>query len=551
MPHVTPRVATPKRGSALSRLDSRSEPARTVTSERTRRTAHIGASAAFAFVCTMGIVNLFGDTTYEGGAAINGQFLGSLGATAAAISIVAGAGEFLGYALRSVAGWTADKTGRSLLGDWRTLSFAALITIGAGVVAGLAPLAQIRRSVLTGDLKSGARDGGQRRDALRTGLLLLQSALSVVLLVGAGLFVQSLRNVRNVRIGFDADSVLEVGLNMRDVRLDSAAKVALRRRLLDAVASVPGATHATLQESTPFRGMSSYPIFVGGVDSTDALGEFDFNTISADYFATMGTRILRGRGITGGDVDGAPRVAVVGQSMANVLWPGQDPIGKCMRVGLTDTVPCTYVVGVAEDIHSQSIEPESKLYFYYMSAAQWRPDLGGLFVRGRNAKQLIEPLRQRLQQEMPGTSYVTVARLGDYVNAKMRGWIVGATVFTAFGALALVLAAIGLYSMVAYSVTQRRHELGVRLALGAGQSRVVRLVVLEGVRVAAAGVAIGSVIALLAARWIGPLLFDQGPKDPRVFAAAVTTMLVVAAAACLFPAIRASRLDPKSALQAE
>jgi hypothetical protein len=344
---------------------------------------------------------------------------------------------------------------------------------------------------------------------------------------------------------------LQVSLNMRDVRLDSAATVALRRRLLDAAASMPGVTHASLQESTPFSGMSSYPVFVDGIDSTESLGEFDFNTVSADYFATMGTRILRGRGITSADVEGAPRAAVVGASMANVLWPGQDPIGKCMRVGLEDTVPCTYVVGVAEDIHSQSIEPESKLYFYYMSAAQWNPQLGGLFVRGRNTKALIEPLRQRLQREMPGTSYVTVARLGDYVDAKMRGWMVGATVFTAFGALALVLAAVGLYSMVAYSVTQRRHELGVRLALGAAQSRVIRLVVMEGVRVAAVGIVIGSAIALLAARWIGPLLFDQGPKDPRVFAVVITTMLVVAAAACFVPAVRAARLDPKSALQAE
>jgi putative ABC transport system permease protein len=439
----------------------------------------------------------------------------------------------------------------SLLGDWRTLGFTALTTIVAGVVTGLAPFAQIRHVDLTGDLKSGARNGGRRPNALRTSLLLLQSALSVVLLVGAGLFVQSLRNVRNVHIGFDADSVLQVNLNMRDVRLDSVAKVALRRRLLDAVASVPGATHATLQESTPFYGATSYPVFVAGIDSTAVLGEFDFNAVSADYFATMGTRILRGRGINGTDVDGTPRTAVVGQSMANVLWPGQDPIGKCMRVGFTDTVPCTYVVGVAEDIHSQSIEPESRLYYYYLSQAQWKPHQGGLFVRGRNAKLLLEPLRRRLQQEMPGTSYVNVVRLGDFVDATMRSWIVGANVFTAFGALALILAAVGLYSVIAYNVTQHRHELGVRLALGAGQSRVLRLVIIEGVRVAAAGIAIGSVIALVAVRWIGPLLFDQRPTDPCVFGTVITTMLVVAAAASLIPAVRASRLDPTRALQSE
>jgi putative ABC transport system permease protein len=439
----------------------------------------------------------------------------------------------------------------SVLGDWRTLGFSALVTILAGVVAGLAPLAQIRRGDLTSDLKSGARDGGHPRNALRISLLLLQSALSVVLLVGAGLFVQSLRNVRSVHIGFDADSVLLVRLNMRDVRLDSAAKAALRLRLLGAVAEVPGATHATLQESTPFNGMSSYPVFVAGIDSTDLLGEFDFNAVSADYFATMGTRILRGRGITGADIDGAPRAAVIGQSMANVLWPGQDPIGKCMRVGLKDTVPCTYVVGVAEDIHSRSIEPEPKLYYYYMSAAQWQPQGGGLFVRGRGAKRLIEPLRKRLQQEMPGTSYVTVRRLGDFVDAELRSWVVGATVFTVFGALALILAAVGLYSVIAYNVTQRKHELGVRLALGAGQSRVVRLVVMQGVRVAAAGIAIGSIIALVAARWIAPLLFDQGPRDPRILAVVIVTMLAVAAAASMIPAARAARLDPKNALQSD
>jgi predicted permease len=439
----------------------------------------------------------------------------------------------------------------SLLGDWRTLTFAALITIVSGVAAGVAPLAQTRRGDLTDDLKSGTRGGGADRSPLRTSLLLIQSALSVVLLVGAGLFVQSLRNVRHVHIGFDADSVLVVNLRMRDVKLDSAAKVALRLRLLAAVGSVPGATHATLQEAIPFAGMSSYPVFVAGIDSTDALGEFDFNTVSADYFATMGTHILRGRAITSGDIEGAPHVAVVGQSMANVLWPGQDAIGKCMRVGLVDTVPCTHVVGIAEDIHSQSIEPEHRLYYYYMSAAQWQPQLGGLFVRGRNVTQLIEPLRKRLQQEMPGTSYVTVERLGDHVDAAIRSWRVGATVFTSFGALALVLAAVGLYSVIAYNVTQRRHELGVRLALGAGQSRVVRLVVLEGVRVAAGGVAIGTVAAVVAARWIGPLLFDQGPRDPRVFGVVIATMLVVAAGASIIPAARAARLDPRGALEAE
>jgi ABC-type antimicrobial peptide transport system permease subunit len=218
---------------------------------------------------------------------------------------------------------------------------------------------------------------------------------------------------------------------------------------------------------------------------------------------------------------------------------------------LIDTVPCRYVVGVAEDIHSQSIEPESKLYFYYMPAAQWQPQVGGLFVRSSNAKQLAEPLRKRLQQEMPGASYVTVGRLGDFVDAQMRPWVIGATLFTAFGALALILAAVGLYSVIAYNVTQRTHEMGVRVALGAQPRDVIRLIVNEGLRIVLPGVALGAVLALVAGRWIAPLLFQVSPKDPPVLVGVVTILVAVATVASWLPARRAARVDPNEALRAD
>jgi hypothetical protein len=298
--------------------------------------------------------------------------------------------------------------------------------------------------------------------------------------------------------------------------------------------------------------MSSYPIRVDGIDSVRALGEFDFNSVSAEYFAAMGTRILRGRGFETTDRGGTRPVIVVGQSMANVLWPGRDPIGQCVRVGLDSLPPCRYVVGVAEDIHSESIEPESKLFFYYMAALQWKPHEGGLFVRVRGkSSTMAEPVRRALQREMPGTSFVTVNPMANIVGAKMRSWVVGATLFTAFGVLALVLAAVGLYSVIAYNVTQRKHELGVRLALGAGQLGVVRLVVMESVRFALAGVVIGSVVAMLAGRWIGPLLFNQSPRDVAVFATVTVVLVAVAIVASWVPALRAAGLDPKIALQAD
>jgi predicted permease len=395
------------------------------------------------------------------------------------------------------------------------------------------------------------RDGTHHRTPLRTGLPLLTQSALWPLLVGAGLFVQSVRNVRDVRLGFDADSVLVVSPNMRDVRPTAAAMAALRFRLLDAVTRVPGVTHATLQEAVPFGGTSSYSIFVAGIDSVSKLGEFDVNTVSADYFATMGTRILRGRAIEASDTEGAQPVVVIGASMGAVLWPGQDPIGRCFRV-YADSMPCRRVVGVAEDIHSQSIETESRLFYYYLPAAQWRADEGGLFVRVQgDASRLIEPVRKHLQREMPATSYVTVSRLAEFTDGKMRSWIVGAKVFTALGLLALVLAAVGLYSVIAYNVTQRRHELGVRLALGAERARIVRMVVTESLRTALTGVLIGSLFALAGGRWVAPLLFHQSPRDPMVFAAVTIALLGVAIAASWIPALRAGSMDPKAALQSD
>jgi hypothetical protein len=272
----------------------------------------------------------------------------------------------------------------------------------------------------------------------------------------------------------------------------------------------------------------------------------------------MGTRILRGRGIEDRDVAGAQRVMVVGASMAAVLWPGQDPLGKCVRMQdrrpfrPPETLPCTYVVGVAEDIHTQSLGPETRYFYYYVPAAQVRPEEGGLFVRASgDTRQFIEPLRRQLQEEMPGASYVTVTRLAENLEGETRSWVMGATVFTAFGLLALVLAGLGLYSVIAYTVAQRRQELAVRVALGAAARDLVRLVVADGLRLGVTGAALGAAIALVAARGIAPLLFHQSARDPIVFGTVTGALLLVAIVASAIPAIRGARVDPNAALKAE
>jgi predicted permease len=380
-------------------------------------------------------------------------------------------------------------------------------------------------------------------------LLLAQGALSVVLLVGAGLFVRSLRNVRQVRLGYDVDPVLVVGVNLRGATLDSARQAALNQRLLEAATNIPGVAHASLMKTVPFQGISSWPLFVEGTDSVDRLGEFDLNGVSPDYFATMGTRILRGRGIEATDNARAWPVMVVGASMAAVLWPGKDPMGRCVRIG-ADTSPCTYVVGVAEDIHTHSLSDESGYYLYYLPIAQMSPNYVGLFVRTRGGSEFLEPIRRRLQREMPGAAYVTVAPFSDVLGSETRQWSVGAAAFTLFGTLALILAALGLYSVIAYGVTQRTHELGVRMALGARATDVVRLVVGEGLLFGSAGLGIGAGISLAAAHWIAPLLFKESPRDPIVFGAVSGALIVITIAASWIPARRAASVDPKTALQA-
>jgi predicted permease len=438
----------------------------------------------------------------------------------------------------------------SVMGDARTLMIAGLGVLIAGILTGLAPALQAGRVELTNDLKSGAREGTYHRSGLRVGLLVLQGSLSVVLLVGAGLFVRSLRNVKAVRLGYDVDPVLIVNLNMRGVKLDSAREVALRQQLLETAQNIPGVERAALNVTIPFWSTWSMDLRVAGIDSVNKLGEFDLNAVSPDYFATLGTRIIRGRGIQSGDVANAPGAMVVSDAMARVLWPGKDAIGQCIRIN-ADTVPCTYVVGIAENIKSGTLTDEPS-YFYYLSAAQFNPNRTGLFVRTHGeASRQADAIRRQLQKLMPTPAYITVTPFTEVIGQQTRSWKLGATMFVVFGCLALTLAAVGLYSVIAYNVVQRTHEMGVRIALGAQIKDVVKIIVGQGLRHGVAGILIGGLIAVTAARWVKPLLFDESPRDPVVYAIVTLVLLAVAITASWIPARRAARVDPNVALRSE
>jgi putative ABC transport system permease protein len=479
---------------------------------------------------------------------VEGLLLALLGGAAGIL-----AAQWGGGALRML--YLRPEEASAVIVDPRTMLFVAGATLLVAIVTGLAPAAHVFREDLAGALKTGAREGSYRKSGLRTSLLVLQGTLSVVLLVGAGLFVRSLQNVQQRRLGYDIKQVLYAEATLRGVSLTPAEQNALSERMLDAARSLPGVRTATLTISVPFWSTEGrgFP-FVPGVDSIRKLGRFLLQGGSPDYFETLGSRIVRGRAFTAQDNGNAAPVVVISESMANAVWPGQDPIGKQFRVGV-DTMPFLTVIGVVETMRARLFQGANE-FWYIVPIAQYQRLFGTaypqVFVRvGGSTDDFVEPLRRRLQQEMPGASYVSTKPLEALVRPQERSWRFGATMFVAFGALALVLAAIGLYSVIAYAVAQRTHELGVRIALGASVGDVVRMIVGQGVGFAVAGVAIGSLVALWAGKWVEPLLFAQKARDPMIFAAVALVLLVVALAATLRPAIRATRVDPTIALRSD
>ena len=439
----------------------------------------------------------------------------------------------------------------AVFADARTVGITVVVTFGAALLTGLAPASEAWRYDLARSLNAGGRDAGVRRSPLRVALLVLQATLSVVLLVGAGLFVRSLANVRQLHLGYDVDPVLIVTVQKRGLNLTGTEQALLERRLVAAARTLPGVVAATPAPSIPFWSFEGRQLQVEGIDSLELLGDFTMQAGNEEYFRVMGTRIVRGRGFTTMDRAHAPRVTVVSERMARALWPARDPIGKCIRID-ADTMPCTTVVGVAEDLHMSSLN-SAREFTYYVPIEQY--DMGAtamLLVRVAGDASLYgEATRRGLQPLMPGASYLTAMPLRDAVDPEMRSWRLGATMFTAFGALALVLAAIGLYGVVSHSVTQRRREIGVRLALGARPPQVIALVLRGGVQLVVVGVVLGGAIAAGAGHWMSNLLFDESATDPVVYVGVAAMLVVVATAASLVPALAASRVDPAVTLRSD
>jgi hypothetical protein len=275
-----------------------------------------------------------------------------------------------------------------------------------------------------------------------------------------------------------------------------------------------------------------------------------YSPVSSEYFTMMGTRVLRGRAFTKADRPGSEPVAMISETTARTLWPGEDALGKCVMTGPGDPPPCSTIVGIVEDVHWEELQEGPKLHVY-ASIAQTGGSMTLLIRTRSDDAATTDAIRGIVYDVAPRLTFVRLVPLSESIDHQLRSWKLGASMFTAFGVLALIIAAVGLYSMLAYTVTLRAHEMGVRVALGAGVGDVLRLVVGDGMRVTVVGVALGVVGALLLAPRMETLLYGVSARDPFVVGGVVVALLAVALVASLAPAVRAARSDPNLALRNE
>ena len=437
--------------------------------------------------------------------------------------------------------------------DARVVTFTVLIALVVGLMTGLFPALQSSKPNLSDELKAGNREGGGQRSRARNILLVGQAALCLVLLAGAGLFVRSLAQLAAMPLGVDIDKVLFASMDLRSVGRPRTDVDAIFARALERVKNVPGVQYAAVAATVPFGRAFGTSLSINGPDSIIHSSSM-MNTVTPDYFAALGARLVGGRAFTDRDNESAPRVVVINEMLANHLWGRSSPIGKCMRFG-ADTSPCSEVVGVVQNVRRQSLFEDSTGSVYFPLAQVRSLANRQMIVRptGDRPTRVIEAVRTAIQTAAPQLPYANVYLASDdpVVRRELRPTRLGASMFGAFGLLALVLAAVGIYAVVSYDVGQRTREMGVRLALGARATDVGQLVVRDGVRVIALGAAIGIIVVVLGAKFVAPLLYQISPRDPLVIAGVSATLIVVAIAACVVPAWRAMRVDAAVALRSE
>jgi macrolide transport system ATP-binding/permease protein len=434
--------------------------------------------------------------------------------------------------------------------DWRVLALSAGVCVIATLLVGLVPAMQTGKLDLASSLKADSAGvvGGHVRAWVRSGLVVLQVSLSFVLLVGAGLLLHSLQKIRNTSPGFSTHEVLDTGVNLVAAGYDAQRAQNFQDELLVRVRALPGVESAAFARMTPlsYGSYSESLVSVGGYEPPpDEQPTIEYNEVGPDYFVTMGIPLMSGREFTPADDEKAALVAVVNETMAAQYWRGSNPIGERVQV----KGRWIQVVGIAKDSKYQSVRETPKPFFYVPLRQNFSRGVG-LYIRTPlSAQTMASALVREVHAIDPNLALYEVITLQEQLDRSTSSQLVAVTLVGVLGALALLLAAIGLYGVMSYAVSQSTRELGLRMALGADPSKLLRLVLSRGLALTAGGVLLGAAVALSLTRLMGNLLYNVSPREPLVFAAAFAVMMLASLAACFLPAWRATRTDPARALR--
>ena len=437
--------------------------------------------------------------------------------------------------------------------DWRVLAFVVAVTTLTGVVFGLAPAVRATGMNVSHALKDTSRSVAGGRSFLSRALLILQVAISLVLLVGAGLFLGTVQNLRHVYVGFDPNNLVLFRVNPQLNRYDDNRIRALYGDMLNRLQTVSSVRGAALSQPALLSGgVSSTGIFVQGrTYAKDEQHDINIIVASPSFFETMKIPLVLGRGLTVRDVMGAQEVAVINEAAVRKYFPNENPIGR--RFGWSvENSGKTEIVGVLKDAKYNDLREAAPptMYVPYLQ----RPVRGGVVFEVRTAGDplaTIGAIRETVRQIDPNLPIMDVSTQMEQIGRRFMQEKLFAQAYALFGGLALLIASVGLFGLMSYSVARRTGEIGIRMALGAQREDVLRLVMRESMTLVSVGVVVGLVAALAASRFVETLLFGLAPTDARSIAVAVTAMIGVSAVAGYLPARRASRVDPMIALHYE